>query len=331
MLGPFGFDLGFLHPSDGDVSAPRPPIRTRRARARPDQLLVPRSRLDNHRIDCFADVHSCSELVLYPWDHAPTQTTDPAQRFTTLPSGTCQPIQVRGFQEYMPPRDVRRFTTVAQRVADAIAADRGRVYTPQASIALYPTTGTQSDYAYSRHIADPAKRKVFGYNLETGPSLPDVRESFHPSNPDPIKEEAESGLLALVQQVHLRDRAHWVPAARARRRGRRTAQDPRRVPLHHGGRAGLDRPLRTRPDPADRRSSRRRARPTRRRPGGTGGAPGFRRHRRVRRAGRRGRRGAGQPARRPVRLPSRCGVTSPRWRAGCACRAARVPTRSSKG
>jgi len=156
--------------------------------------------LDNHRIDCFADVHSFSELVLYPWDHAPTQTTDPAQRFTTLPNGTCQPIQVRGYQEYMPPRDVQRFTTVAQRVADAIAAVRGRVYTPQASIALYPTTGTQSDYAYSRHITDPAKRKVFGYTLETGPSLPDVRESFHPSNPDPIKEEAESGLLALVQQ-----------------------------------------------------------------------------------------------------------------------------------
>jgi hypothetical protein len=167
MLGPFGFDLGFLHPSDGDVSAPRPPIRTRRARARPDQLLVPRSRLDNHRIDCFADVHSFSELVLYPWDHAPTQTTDPAQRFTTLPNGTCQPIQVRGFQEYMPPRDVRRFTTVAQRVADAIAADRGRVYTPQASIALYPTTGTQSDYAYSR-APHRGSREAQGVRIHPG-------------------------------------------------------------------------------------------------------------------------------------------------------------------
>ena len=43
--------------------------------------------LDTYRIDCFVDVHSYSELVLYPWGHAPTQTTDPAKRFTTLPSG----------------------------------------------------------------------------------------------------------------------------------------------------------------------------------------------------------------------------------------------------
>jgi hypothetical protein len=61
--------------------------------------------LDTYRIDCFADVHSYSELVLYPWDHAPTQTTNPAQVFTTLPSGTCQPIAVPNYQEYMhPPR-----------------------------------------------------------------------------------------------------------------------------------------------------------------------------------------------------------------------------------
>jgi hypothetical protein len=58
----------------------------------------------------------------------------------------------------MTPRDVLRFQTVAQRVVDAIAAVRGRAYTPQPGIALYPTTGTHSDYAYSRHIADPGGR-----------------------------------------------------------------------------------------------------------------------------------------------------------------------------
>jgi murein tripeptide amidase MpaA len=156
--------------------------------------------LDTYRIDCFADVHSYSELVLYPWDHAPTQTSDPAQRFTTLPSGTCQPIQQVGYQEYMPPRDLQRYTTVAGRIVDAIAAVRGRRYTPQASVALYPTTGTHSDYAYARHIADPAKRKVYGYTLETGPYTGDPRTSFHPADPEPIKDETESGLLALAQQ-----------------------------------------------------------------------------------------------------------------------------------
>lgn len=156
--------------------------------------------LDTYRIDCFADVHSYSELVLYPWDHAPTQTTNPAQVFTTLPSGTCQPIAVPGYQEYMHPRDLLRFQTVAQRIVNAIAAVRGRVYTPQASIALYPTTGTHSDYAFSRHIADSSLRKVYGFTLETGPWAGNAPDSFHPADPEPIKREAESGLLTLVQQ-----------------------------------------------------------------------------------------------------------------------------------
>jgi hypothetical protein len=41
---------------------------------------------------------------------------------------------------------------------------------------------------------------VYGYTFETGPWAGDARESFHPADPEPIKEEAESGLIALVQQ-----------------------------------------------------------------------------------------------------------------------------------
>ena len=276
-------------------------------------------------------MHSCSELVLYPWDHAPTQTTDPAQRFTTLPSGTCQPIQVRGYQEYMPPRDVQRFTTVAQRVADAIAAVRGRVYTPQASIALYPTTGTQSDYAYSRHIADPAKRKVFGYTLETGPSLPDVRESFHPSNPDPIKEEAESGLLALVQQCicaieligfRLLARDDEVVALRKIRDEFLSTTEAGRdwIALFERVQTPLIGVLLDDDDSADAPPAWWNGRgswcPTTP-PSSTSRSP---------------RTPWSWSTSSPTGpAPESCGVTSPRWRAGCACRAARVPARSSKG
>ena len=35
--------------------------------------------------------------------------------------------------------------------------------------ALYATTGTSSDYVYSRHIANPALRKTYGFAFETGP------------------------------------------------------------------------------------------------------------------------------------------------------------------
>ncbi len=156
--------------------------------------------LDSRRIDSFVDVHSYSELILYPWGHAPTQTVDPTKRFTGLPSGTCAPLGQPGYAEYMRPQDLLRFETVGQRIVDAISAVRGRIYTSETGTGLYPTTGTHSDYVYSRHIADPSLRKTYGYTFETGPWVGDVRESFHPADPTLIKMDAKSGMLALAQQ-----------------------------------------------------------------------------------------------------------------------------------
>jgi len=156
---------------------------------------------DTYRIDCFADVHSYSELVIYPWGHAPTQTTDPAQNFTTLPTGTCRPLSRPGYQEYLAAGELQRFQDVSARVALEIAAVRGSQYTPEPGMTLYPTTGTHSDYAYSRHIADPALHKTDGYTIETGPWAGNAPDSFHPADPEPIKREVESGLLALIDSV----------------------------------------------------------------------------------------------------------------------------------
>lgn len=156
--------------------------------------------LDTHRIVTFADVHSYSELILWPWGHAPTQTTDPKRNFTKLPTPKCQPIQVAGYQEYLSPRDLQRFQTVGGRIRDAITAVRGRTYTSEASIGLYPTTGTWSDYVYSRHIASSSLGKTYGFTFETGPWMGTAEESFHPADPRPVIRDAKSGMVALLQQ-----------------------------------------------------------------------------------------------------------------------------------
>src|SRR6478735_2316275 len=157
--------------------------------------------LDTYRIDCFADVHSYSELVIYPWGHALTQTSDSTENFTTLPTGTCLPIQRAGYREYLAPEELARFQQVSATVVREIAAVRGSRYTPEPGMTLYPTTGTHSDYAYSRHLADPALHKTDGYTIETGPFQGNARESFHPADPEPIKREVESGLLGLINSL----------------------------------------------------------------------------------------------------------------------------------
>lgn len=156
--------------------------------------------LETRRLNCLLDVHSFSELVLWPWGHAPSQSTDPSKSFTTLPSGTCAPIGVSGYQEYVEPRDLQRFQTVGERIVSAIAAVRGRQYTSKASSALYPSTGTLGDYAYARHIADPGQQKTYGFTFEVGPEAGTLSDSFHPADPTAIKRDTKAGIIALVRQ-----------------------------------------------------------------------------------------------------------------------------------
>jgi murein tripeptide amidase MpaA len=157
---------------------------------------------DTHRIDVFVDVHSFSEFVLFPWGHAPTQTTQPLPNFTSLLMGFCRPLDPPGHQEFMPPTDQLKYQTVATRVADAIRAVRGRNYVLKTIYQVYngTTTGTSSDYVYSRHIANPALRKTFAFAFETGPNTGNDRLSFQPADPEPIKLDTKAGLVALIQQ-----------------------------------------------------------------------------------------------------------------------------------
>ena len=158
---------------------------------------------DAHKINVFVDVHSFSGFVLYPWGHAPTQTTQMFPRFTELNFGFCRPLDPPGHREYMSPADQLRYQTVAGRVADTIRAVRGSNYVLKTIYEVYngTTTGTSSDYVYSRHIANSALQKTFAFAFETGPAIPgNDRESFQPADPEPIKLDTKAGLVSLIFQ-----------------------------------------------------------------------------------------------------------------------------------
>jgi len=124
--------------------------------------------IDNFpNLACMIDVHSYSELVLYPWGDDENQTTDPNQNFQNPAFDGQRGIVGSGYKEYIPAGDQHDYVVMAERIRDGIAAVRGRVYTAQQSIALYPTTATTHDYAYARHFVDTGRRRILGFTLET--------------------------------------------------------------------------------------------------------------------------------------------------------------------
>lgn len=147
-------------------------------------------------IICLADIHSYAELVLYPWGDDDNQSTDPAMNFTNPAFDGQRGVHATGYREFIDADDEKWFATVGNAVRDSMAAVRGRSYTVQQGILLYPTSATVHDYAYSRHLVQAADRKVMGFTIETG-------REFQPpwAEAEQIIEEVQAGLVTLIQNA----------------------------------------------------------------------------------------------------------------------------------
>ena len=159
-----------------------------------------RSLLENFPdITSFCDVHSYSELILYPWGDDDAQSSDPTQNFLN-PIWDGLRGTFGGYAEYMPAVDNTRFANIANRMRAAIAAVRGCQYTVEPSVDLYPTSGTGHDYAYSRFFHVGAKRKVWGFAIESNRSNGDPQFGFQPPYDEALRVslEVQSGLIQLM-------------------------------------------------------------------------------------------------------------------------------------
>jgi len=147
---------------------------------------------DNYpQIGFIADVHSYSELILYPWGDDENQTTNAGMNFMNPAYNAVRGVVGdTSYKEYIPAAELNWYATTAGKVRDAIAAVRGRVYTAQQEIQLYPTTGTSVDYTYARHFVDPAKHRVYAITLETG-------REFQPADAEALQiiSEVSAGLI----------------------------------------------------------------------------------------------------------------------------------------
>jgi murein tripeptide amidase MpaA len=153
-------------------------------------------------IQYFVDLHSYSEDILYNWGDDQDQSTDPNMNFQTPAyDGKRGIANDNAYREYIKEDDRKKAVRLANVMRDAIKASRGRVYKTEQSMSLYPTAGTSDDYAFSRHIVDAKKAKVFSYTIEWG--SPQNPTPFHPPYPEmkQIIDEVTSGLLAFCIQA----------------------------------------------------------------------------------------------------------------------------------
>ncbi|MCK7624284.1 M14 family metallopeptidase [Streptomyces sp. RS10V-4] len=117
----------------------------------------------------FVDVHSYSEDMLYVWGDDEDQSTDPSMNF-----GNHAFDGLRGdagdarYREYIPASDLAQATGLARDFAAAVHGVRGTDYTAKSAFDLYPTCGSSDDYAFARHLTDPARGKVLAYTIEWG-------------------------------------------------------------------------------------------------------------------------------------------------------------------
>jgi murein tripeptide amidase MpaA len=117
----------------------------------------------------FIDVHSYSETILYSWGDDDNQAVNANMNFRNPAfDGKRGVAGDTVYREYMPAADAAAAVKLAKGMRDAIKAVRGRVYSVQQAVGLYPTAGTSDDYAFSRHIVNSGHAKVLSFTIEWG-------------------------------------------------------------------------------------------------------------------------------------------------------------------
>ena len=155
----------------------------------------------------FVDVHSYSQLILYPWGDDAAQTTDTAQHFQNAAfDGTRGITADTAYREFMEPVDLTRYQAVSLRLNQALQQVRGKTYIQgPGATTLYIVSGASKDYMYARHLADPPKLKIDSYLFEWG-------TQFQPpyAEMDNIIKDVSAALIELclvAQQIPLLQRS----------------------------------------------------------------------------------------------------------------------------
>jgi carboxypeptidase T len=172
----------------------------RRAFSEPETRNV-RYLFDTYKnIQYYVDVHSFGELILYCWGNDNSQNVDPEQNFLNPEYDGWRGVPRRGgYKEYIPTDDENAMKTLANTMNRAINEVRGHNYSVQQAVGLYPTSGTSDDYAFSRHISNGSRSKIYSFTIEFG----DLTFGFIPpiSEMKEIVQEVSAALAELCTEI----------------------------------------------------------------------------------------------------------------------------------
>ena len=145
--------------------------------------------LRERRIEFYVDVHSFSRKILFPWGMDDNQTRDEDQSFRNPAwDGRRDGGPGGRYGEFIPAPLLDEHIRIGRAMHDAIfdgagsdARARARSdYDVEPGLALYPTTGTASDFAASlQFAANPPAERIIAYTLEIG-SDADGEGGFQP-------------------------------------------------------------------------------------------------------------------------------------------------------
>ncbi|MDQ3677376.1 MAG: peptidase M14 [Actinomycetota bacterium] len=148
--------------------------------------------LRDRRIEVYVDVHSFSRKILFPWGIDDNQSDEPAQSFANPEWDGRRDGGFGGpYGEYIPNDAGQRLLdehealgrTMRAAILDGAGSDpraRSRsAYAVEPSLALYPASGTASDFAFSLNFTADLERPIVGFTLECG-SDADGEGGFQP-------------------------------------------------------------------------------------------------------------------------------------------------------
>ena len=144
------------------------------------------------RIRWYVDVHSFSEDILFVWGDDESQFSDSSMNFQNSSFDGQRGVLGDTYREFIPDGDLGMIQGLANAFQRALFEVRGKLYVAKSSFSLYPTSGTNDDFAYSRHFVDGSKSNALSYTVEWGtefqPAFTEMQE---------IIKDVSAGLIGL--------------------------------------------------------------------------------------------------------------------------------------